>query len=877
MKHTLHNTVILVFLLSIGTQSGIQAQENLTFKWLRPVLEQNLRPYSGNLAAFYEAGKWGYEDIDGKVVIPAEYEEAGNFINGAAIVKKAGKWGVITPTGDEVYQCIYDTISPFSGNGIALASIDKSWYYLHIDGKIQSLPSDLTFHTYHNGLAKVMKKVRGHDRYGYIDTKGYFVIEPIFDEASDFFGDNAFVSINGRHYSINTKGKRKILDFPYIPGNTFLSSAFGCGFMKQGERYMFIKYEKGIYSLIPTNFIRISGFKEGYALVQTPTGRFKYIKTNGTTAVNLPEDCTAAGDFSEGKAWVCIDGKYGFINSLGAIVIDTVFSYASDFNNGVAYVAYKDRQGIIRQSSAGDMWPDLRIGSVTIQDDNHNGNIESGEHFKIRVILNNAGDEQAENVVVTLTGQGGQAEWISYDTNRHDIPRIEPGESVAVTFEGDAGMDIVSDNILVNFKAVADNQMSFPQSSLTFRTLGINQCRPLLASYWVHTPDHSDLTPGKSGVIEFSVINEGSDIAKDVTVNMRWPSGISSSSSEILLGDINPGETKNYAQAFVLDSTASPSGHLSVVASLSEFTKKHTDIKYMMFETGKMNLAVNLLGTSSNSYYVTDIDKSRTQDNRTGEQESELLSGLTRIKEPDQNKYALIIGNEDYNSLKQKALYEPNVDFAASDAETFAEYAKNILGVPEDNIVLLTNATYSQMRQNVNKIAHIASLYPGQTELYVYYAGHGQIDGNSKECFLIPVDVSTTSPADGIRLEDLYTTLSESNAKRTLVFLDACYSGFGRGIILQPKKTPIKGNMVVMTASSATQKSMPYQEKRHGMFTYFLLRQLKESFGDITLEELFRSVKSDVQSNSVWINNMEQTPELLTGPGIAEDWKEWRP
>lgn len=877
MKRILHKTVILVFLLFMGTQSGIKAQEDLTFKWLRSVHGQSLRPYSGNFAAFYEAGKWGYEDMDGTVVIPAEYEEAGNFINGVAIVKKAGKWGVITPSGDEVYQCVYDTIAPFSSNGIALASIDMSWYYLHIDGKIQSLPSDLTFNSYHNGLAKVMKKVRGHERYGYIDTKGYFVIEPIFDEASDFFGDNAFVTINGRHYSINTKGKRKILDFPYVPGKTILSGSFGCGFMKQGARYMFIKYEKGTYSLLPTNFIRISGFKEGYALVQTPTGRLKYIKTNGTTALNLPEDCTAAGDFSEGKAWICIDGKYGYINPLGNLIIDTVFSYASDFNNGVAYVAYKDRQGIIRQSRAGDIWPDLRIENVTIQDNNHNGKIESGEQFKIKVLLKNTGDEQAENTAVTLTGQGGQAEWITYNTNQYYVPRIGPGESVAVTFEGEAGMDIVSDDILVNFKAVADNQMSFSQSSLTFRALGINQCRPLLASYWVHTPDHSDLTPGKSAVIEFSVINEGSDIAKDVTVNMRWPSGINSASSEIRLGDINPGETKNYSQAFVLDSTASPSGHMSIVASLTDFTKKHTDVKYMMFETGKMNLAVSLMESDyrASSYYSDSYLSEKPEG--TPVQESELLSGLTRIKDPDQNKYALIIGNEDYNSFKQKALYEPNVDFATSDAETFAEYAKNILGIPESNIILLKNATYSQMRQNINKISHIASLYPGQTELYVYYAGHGQVDGNSKDCFLIPVDVSTTSPADGIRLEDLYTTLSESEAKRTIVFLDACYSGVGRGIILQPKKTPIKGNMVVMTASSATQKSMPYQEKRHGMFTYFLLRQLKDSFGDITLENLFQSVKSNVQSNSVWINNMEQTPELLSGPGIAEDWKEWKP
>ena len=61
------------------------------------------------------------------------------------------------------------------------------------------------------------------------------------------------------------------------------------------------------------------------------------------------------------------------------------------------------------------------------------------------------------------------------------------------------------------------------------------------------------------------------------------------------------------------------------------------------------------------------------------------------------------------------------------------------------------------------------------------------------------------------------------------------------------------------------------------MFTYFLLKQLKDSYGDITLEELYEAVKSKVQASSIWINNMEQTPELLSGPGIEQNWKQWIP
>ena len=893
-------TAIILSLLVLPTGAYMLRAQTETFhpatssfKWIRTVHGQSQRPYSDDFAAFYEAGKWGYEDVKGNVVIPAEYEEVKDFSNGLAIVKKDGKWGVITPTGREVFKCIYDTIAPFSNN-VALAAIDKSWYYINSNGKVQGLPSDMTFHSYSNGLARVKKKVRGQDRYGYIDSRGFFVIEPIFDQASDFFGEKALVTINGRHFSINAKGKRQALDFPFTADNIYLSNNYGSGFLKQGEKYFFIKYEKGRYSLLPSSYTKVSAFQEGVALVQTSNGRLKYIRPNGTTAVNLPEECTAAGNFSEGKAWVCINGKYGFINPTGKIIIDTIFSYTSDFNDGLAYVAYGGRQGIIRQSYANETWPDLRIESVTLADHNGNGKVESGEKFLLNVELKNYGKEPVEKASITLSGEAEQAMWFNYASNSINVPRIMPGETTTVSFEGQSNLDLVSEDINVSFKALADNQFLATNSSMSFPALGINQCEPLLANYWVHTPDHSVIAPGKSALVEFAVINEGSDIAKDVTVTMRWPSGINASASVIRLGDINPGDTKEYKQTFYLDTTVSTSGQLSIVATVTDYTKKHTDVKYMMFETGKMNLAVNVLGGGSAYSMPAYMAQAQQVSGASGVpettspsnvsapaagsvQQSELLSGLTRIKDPDNNKFALVIGNEDYNSFKQQTLYEPNVDFAVSDAETFSEYAKNILGVPENNIILLKNATYSQMNFNINKISRIASLNPGQVEIYVYYAGHGQVDGSSKDCFLIPVDVSTTSPAEGIRLEDMYATLSESGAKRTMVFLDACYSGVGRGIIIQPKETPIKGNLVVMTASSATQRSMPYQEKQHGMFTYFLLKQLKDTYGDITIQDLYDAVKAKVQSSSVWINNMEQTPELLSGPGIENNWKQWKP
>lgn len=853
-------------------------QNQASFKWLRPVQGQILKPYSEGMAAYCVAGKWGYLDKNGNISIISKYEEAGDFEDGLAVVKLDGKWGAIDIQGKTVFECIYDDISSFS-EGLALAHIGDSSYYLYPDGKFQKLPASLTFYPYSSGLAKVRKSINGKDKYGYIDNKGRFIMEPVFDAASDFYGNTAFVIFKDKPFAIEKNGRRHRLTFPLNPANRVQFLPDGSGFIEHGGKFMFVKYKDDVYSLLPARYDMISKFSEGRVLVRSEHGPLTYLNTLGNPILTLPDECSAAGDFSEGKAWVCYDGKYGFIDKSGEFVIDTVFSYASDFKDGMAYVVYSGRNGLIRMSTKDDRYPDIQIEQIVLNDRNGNASVEPGEEFGIMVKIANKGDEDASNIHVTMTGKSGPASGFSYSGNTNIISSLKAGGDTTVTFSGKAAMDITSEDIHVSIKATADNQMQSVSSPMTFSAVGISQCRPMLTSYWIHSANHAPINPGNEAILEFSITNEGADIAKDVRVDMMWPKGTTPLDSVAVVGDIAPGATRTFKRSFVLDSTAAQDTQHSIVATLTEFTGKHQDIKYFLFETGKMNMEVNLLtgqAAAIPSYYsrMQDI-MMETSDGKTVER-SELLTGLTQTASPDINKYALIIGNEDYNSFKQQTLYEPDVEYAVNDADAFKEYAVKIIGVPEDNIILLKNATYSQMRFNINKLARIAGIYPGNIELYVYYAGHGQVDGKSKESYLIPVDVSTTAPSEGVKLEELYATISGSGCKRAMVFLDACYSGMGRGIIIQPKITPVSGNMVVMTASSATQRSMPYEEKKHGMFTYFLLKKLRDTKGDITIEDLYQDVKANVQSNSVWINDSEQTPELISGPGIDENWKSWK-
>ncbi len=247
-------------------------------------------------------------------------------------------------------------------------------------------------------------------------------------------------------------------------------------------------------------------------------------------------------------------------------------------------------------------------------------------------------------------------------------------------------------------------------------------------------------------------------------------------------------------------------------------------------------------------------------------------------------RFALIIGNEDYQSYQTSLNAEMNVAFAIRDAETFKEYAVKVLGVPEPNVIMYKNAKALEMHRALNQINSIIKSTKGQGEFFVYYAGHGFPDEQTKEPYLVPVDVSGTDLQFAIKLTDFYKKLSEYPSQRVTVFLDACFSGGGRelgllaarGVKVKPREAVFTGKLIVLTASSGDQSALPYPEKRHGMFTYHLLRKLKETQGDVTYQELSDYITSNVSIRSVMVNNKEQNPQTNVSYEVGDKWKEWK-
>ena len=252
----------------------------------------------------------------------------------------------------------------------------------------------------------------------------------------------------------------------------------------------------------------------------------------------------------------------------------------------------------------------------------------------------------------------------------------------------------------------------------------------------------------------------------------------------------------------------------------------------------------------------------------------------TRIpvgNEVNNKTFVIVVGNENYK-------HEEQVPFALNDAEVFAVYCEKTLGIPHKNIKCLTDASLNDINHELDWLESIIRSYEGEADAIVYYSGHGMPDEDSKEAYLLPVDGYSTSPNSGLSIKTLYKRLGEMPSKRTLVLLDACFSGAkrdgnmmasSRGVAIKAKSAPIKGNLVVFSAAQGNETAYPYKEHQHGMFTYFLLEELNKAGGCISLGELSDYVTKQVRQNSIRENDKSQTPSVMADMD-NNDWRTWK-
>jgi len=230
------------------------------------------------------------------------------------------------------------------------------------------------------------------------------------------------------------------------------------------------------------------------------------------------------------------------------------------------------------------------------------------------------------------------------------------------------------------------------------------------------------------------------------------------------------------------------------------------------------------------------------------------------------NTFVLIFNIENYteNDISK-------VDFAINDGSKFKEYCLKALGIPEQNIHLRSDATRNQLRSEIKWVKNISEAYGKDANLILYYSGHGMPDEKSRRAYLLPSDGIANDPESGYALSQLYEELGAMKFNASLVLLDACFSGTKRnggmltaskGVAIKPAEEELSGNVAVISATQGDDTAYSDEDNGHGLFTYFLLKKIQESKGNVTIGDLAEYISTNVKRSSAVKMSKMQTPTV---------------
>ncbi|MCB0804606.1 MAG: caspase family protein [Bacteroidales bacterium] len=521
--------------------------------------------------------------------------------------------------------------------------------------------------------------------------------------------------------------------------------------------------------------------------------------------------------------------------------------------------------------------PDLIIKGERFTDENQNNFIDGNENCAINMIVENIGEGIADDVVVKVTLKNSPLKGLSFE-DRLEIGDIPANSSKDVLIPVSGAMDL--EDAIAEFKIEVLEKRGFDAFPLEVKIESRSFAKPkvIVADAVFSTEDGGLIKLNYPIVLKVIVQNIGFGDAKDVTAEFRLPNAncvFLGEENKHSVGLMGPGETSELEFLFTA-TRRYILPEIPVVVDVNESLGKYA-------RDTTLNVSLEQKLTARNEVVISGIQTEATQIKRAS-----LSSAVDKNIPVNMTKYpyryALIIGNEDYSRYQRGLDNEVNVEFARNDAKIFREYAVKTLGVDEMNAHLLQDATAGEISQKIDLLSKLASKTGEQAEIIFYYAGHGLPDEVDKTPYLIPVDVSGTNLNAAIKLEDVYKKFAESGAGKVTVFLDACFSGGGRdaGLIaarsikVKPKKELIKGNLVVFSASSGEQSALPFEEEQHGMFSFYLLKKLQETSGNISYGELADFITRTVSIESLRVNQKEQDPVVNVSPDVETTWPEWR-
>ena len=540
-----------------------------------------------------------------------------------------------------------------------------------------------------------------------------------------------------------------------------------------------------------------------------------------------------------------------------------VFSQGNAGNSEFKSIEFNSSTQIVEKS----LPPLLEVSDVKFSDANQNNRLDANESCNVTFKISNFGKGMAKNVKINVSNNTPEISGVMWDKSKQ-ITLIPAGgiENVTISFTGN--LDLVNGKLKMGFTFNETSGFAPDAFDLDIET--------------------KEFAKPNVSIVDQRVISESGSVQKKKPVTLTT-----------LIQNIGQGKAENVKVSFILPDNVFPSSDLNYsFVSLNANEQQQINFEFLINDRYtlstvpvKISISEKYGKFAQGKTYDVAIDSkadreiinivSKANDNIIDITQGSLTSDVDKDipvnTNKNTNRYALIIGNEHYSEKVVNSQIK-NVMFANVDATIFKEYCEKTLGVPTENIQLILDADNTKMNREITLICEKIKRKNGQGEIIFYYSGHGSPDEKSNTPFLVPLGLEIADISLGLNVSEIYKKFGSANAKRTTVFLDACFTGLSEtSKFINPTSPPIPtdGKIVIFAATGMSQAAEPYTEKKHGMFTYFLLRKLKESKGLINYSDLSDYLTSEVGITSLNVNRKAQDPQIGSSRDLMHTWKSW--
>jgi predicted secreted protein len=251
----------------------------------------------------------------------------------------------------------------------------------------------------------------------------------------------------------------------------------------------------------------------------------------------------------------------------------------------------------------------------------------------------------------------------------------------------------------------------------------------------------------------------------------------------------------------------------------------------------------------------------------------------------DENAVALIIGLDKYETIT-------NAPWAESDAFVFYDYAQQSLGISADRISLITGnqSDRSGIWKSLDRWLP-TMVEKNDSNVYVYFAGHGLASADGKEAYLLPYDGDPDMlDRTAIPKQEVIDGLKDLKARSVTLFMDTCYSGTPKGgngtlvadsrglrIIKKNSFSALPKNFTIFSAASNDETASSHPTLDNGLFSYWMMRGLggeadNNNDRKITNGELHKFINKNVKKAAVLMGRKQNSQLVGDVDRVIASW-----